>query len=167
MKKAFALLVVLACAAPSLLVAQPNVDPSKILAAFSSTIRTAGGEFMITVLQDRTIDPLFGTSPSRFAIRARARMATILFIQGVASKEFEFKPDVTVVQKGETLEGKASSIKNFTAGKVAKGASVQGLVELPKKLNLYDPFKVMMGGQTAEFNISADDVTDYGNKDPK
>ena len=91
-------------------------------------------------------------------------MATILYIQGVAGKEFELKPDVTVSQKGETLEGKGSSVKNFTGGKVAKGQAVQGLVELPKKLNLYEPFKVMMGGQTAEFNLDANDVTDYGNK---
>ena len=163
MKKACVLIVLLACAAPSML-AQPAVDPQKIMAAFSSTIKTGGGEFMVTVLNDRTIDALFGTSPSRFAIRTRARMATILFIQGVAGKEFELKPDVTVVQKGETLEGKPSSMKNFTAGKVAKGATVQGMVELPKKINLYDAFKVVMGGQTAEFNLNPDDVTDYGNK---
>ena len=94
-------------------------------------------------------------------------MATILYIQGAARKEFDFKPDVTVVQKGETLESKPSSIKNFTAGKLAKGDIVQGMVELPKKLDLYEPFKVIMGGQTAEFQLSPDDVKDYGNKDPK
>jgi hypothetical protein len=127
-------------------------------------IKTGGGEFMITIVNDRTVDPLFGSSPSRFAIRARARMATIFFIQGVANKEFEFKPDVTVIQKGETLTGATSSVKNFTAGKIAKGQPVQGLVEMPKKLNLYEPFDVKIGGQTAEFRLSPDDVTDFGNK---
>ncbi len=33
-------------------------------------------------------------------------------------------------------------MKNFTGGKVAKGETIQGLVELPKKLDLYEPFKV-------------------------
>jgi hypothetical protein len=163
MKKAFILLAVLACAAPSIL-AQPSNDPAKMLQIFSAPIKTAGGDFTVTVLNDRTIDPLFGTSPSRFAIRTRARMATILFIQGMATKDFDFKPEVTVTQKGETLTGQASSVKNFTAGKIPKGQMIQGLVEFPKKLNLYEPFNVMMGGQTAEFRLNAEDVTDYGNK---
>jgi hypothetical protein len=165
MKKIFALTTVLAWVVPAMLGAQPTADPTKMLQIFSAPIKTAGGDFTITILNDRTIEPLFGTSPAKFAIRTRSRMATILFIQGVANKEFELKPDVTVSQKGETLEGKASSIKNFVPGKVAKGQSVQGMVELPKKLNLYEPFKVMMGGQTAEFALNGDDVTDYGNKD--
>ena len=163
MNRPFLLVAVLVYAAAAL-GAQPAVDPAKMLQIFSAPIKTGGGEFTVTILNDRTIDPLFGTSPSRFAIRTRARMATILYIQGVAGKEFDFQPDVTVTQKGETLEGKGSSIKNFTPGKLAKGQAVQGLVELPKKLNLYEPFKVIMGGQTAEFQLNPDDVTDYGNR---
>jgi len=167
MKKVFALLALLACAAPSGLLAQPNVDPAKVLAAFSTIIKTGGGDFTVTVLNDRTVDLLIGTSPARIAIRTRARMGTILYIQGVANKEFEFKLDVTVVKKGDTIEGKSSSIRHFTPEKVAKGETVQGMAEFPKKVNLYDPFKVMMGGQTAEFSLNPDDVREYGNKDPK
>lgn len=147
-----------------MLVAQPAVDPAKMLQIFSAPIKTGGGEFTITIVNDRTIDPLFGSSPSRFAIRTRARTATIFFVQGMANKDFEFNPDLTVTQKGETLTGAASSVKNFTAGKIAKGQVVQGLVEMPKKLNLYEPFDVKIGGQKAEFRLSPDDVTDYGNK---
>ena len=52
----------------------------------------------------------------------------------IDGKEFEFKPDVTVPQKGETLTGTPSNMKNFVAGKVAKGDRVQGMVELPSGL---------------------------------
>jgi hypothetical protein len=164
MKNVLILVAALAGAAPVVLVAQPPVDPIKMLQVFSAPVKTAGGDFTVTVMNDQTVEALFGTSPSKIAIRTRSRMATILFIQGVAGKDFDFKPIVTVVQKGETLEGTPSSIKNFTAGKIAKGQTVQGMVEFPKKLNLYEPFKVMMGGQAAEFNLDANDVKDYGNK---
>jgi len=164
MKNGLILLAAIACAAPSILVAQPAADPAKMLQIFSAPIKTGGGEFTITIVNDSTLDPLFGSSPSRFAIRTRARMATIFFVQGVANKDFEFNPELTVTQKGETLTGAASSVKNFTAGKIAKGQTVQGLVEMPKKINLYEPFDVKIGGEKAEFRLNLDEVRDYGNK---
>jgi hypothetical protein len=87
-----------------------------------------------------------------------------LFIQGNATKDFEFDPTVKVEQKGKTLDGKSSSMKNFTAGKVAKGQQIQGMVELPEKVDLYAPFKVTLNGKTVEFRLSEDDVRDYGNR---
>ena len=45
-------------------------------------------------------------------------------------------------------------MKNFTGGKVAKGEVVQGLVELPKKLDLYEPFKFTISGESVEFRIN-------------
>ena len=53
-------------------------------------------------------------------------------------------------------------MKNFAGGKVAKGDQIQGLVELPKKLDLYEPFKVTVGGQSVDFSLNEDDVRDYG-----
>ena len=165
MRNVFLCVMMLACAGPAMLVAQGvGGDPVKMVQMFSAPIKTDGGEFTVTLLNDKTIDALFGTAPTKLAIRTRARMATIFLIQGAAGKEFQLKLDVTVVQKGETLVGKPSNITNFAAGKIAKGDKVQGMVELPKKLNLYEPFKVVMGGQSAEFNLDPSDVKDYGNK---
>jgi hypothetical protein len=164
MKRALVVFVTFACAATALLAAQGVSDQTKALQSLSAPIKTDGGEFMIVVLTDPTVEAIFGTSPTKVAIRTRSHMATILFIEGVAKKDFDFKPDVTVTQKGETLEGKASSMKNFTAGKITKGTEVQGLVELPKKLNLYDPFKVTMNGQTAEVRLDPDAVREYAGK---
>ena len=116
------------------------------------------------LLNDRTVEALFGTSPAKAAFRTKARMTSVFFVQGTANKEFELKPEVTVTQKGETLPGKITPMKNFTGGKVAKGDQLQGLVELPKKLDLYEPFKVTVAGQNVDFNLNDDDVRDYGNR---
>ncbi len=45
-------------------------------------------------------------------------------------------------------------MKNFAGGKVAKGETIQGLAELPKKIDLFEPFKVTVGGDTVDFRLS-------------
>ena len=161
-RKALAL-VAFACAVPMIAGAQ-QTDPGKMMQIFSQTVRTDGGNLQVVVLNDRTVDAVFGNSPAKAAFRSKARMTTVFFVQGTTSKEFTFDPQLTVVQKGETLQGKATSMKNFTAGKVAKGEVIQGLVELPKKLDLFEPFKLTLAGQTIDFRLSSDDVREYGNR---
>jgi len=162
MKKVLALLVVASCALPVL--AAQQVDNAKMLQMFSAQARPDWGNLNVILLNDRTVEALFGASPAKAAFRTKARMTSVFFVQGTANKEFEFKPEITVTQKGETLAGKVTPMKNFAGGKVAKGEQLQGLVELPKKLDLYDSFKVTVGGQSVEFNFNEDDVRDYGNR---
>ena len=163
MKKAFVLLVVAACTLPVFARAQ-QADNQKMLQMFSSQARADWGNISVILLNDRTVEALFGASPAKAAFRTKARMTSVFFIQGTANKEFEFKPEVTVTQKGETLTGKVTPMKNFEGGKVKKGDQLQGLVELPKKLDLYESFKVTVGGQNVDFNLNEDDVRDYGNR---
>ena len=162
MKKVLALLVVAACALP-VFAAQP-ADNAKMLQIFSAQARPAWGSLNVILLNDRTVEALFGASPAKAAFRTKARMTSVFFVQGTANKEFEFNPEITVSQKGETLAGKITPMKNFAGGKVAKGEQLQGLVELPKKLDLYESFKVTVGGQSVDFNLSEDNVRDYGNR---
>ena len=163
MKKVLALLAVAACALPVFVSAQ-QVDNGKMLQAFSAQGRADWGNLQVVLLNDRTVEALFGTSPAKAAFRTKARMTSVFFIQGTANKEFELTPDVTVTQKGETLTGKVTPMKNFAGGKVSKGDQIQALAELPKKLDLYETFKVTVGDTTVDFNLRDDDVRDYGNR---
>lgn len=163
MKKVLALLVVAACALPVASIAQ-QADNGKMLQIFSAQARPDWGNLQVVLLNDRTVDALFGSSPAKAAFRTKARMTTVFFVQGTVNKAFELTPEVTVSQKGETLTGKITPMKNFAGGKVAKGDQLQALVELSKKLDLYDPFKVTVSGQGVDFNLSDDDVRDYGNR---
>jgi hypothetical protein len=163
MKKVLGFLIVAACVLPAFVRAQ-QIDNAKALQMFSAQSRADWGNLQVILLNDRTVEALFGTSPAKAAFRTKARMTSVFFIQGTVSKEFEFKPEVTATQKGETIPGKVTPMKNFAAGKIAKGEQMQGLVELPKKLDLYETFKVTVGGQSVDFNLNEDDVRDYGNR---
>ena len=162
MKNVFALLVIAACAVP--VVTAQQADNAKMLQMFSSQARPDWGNLNVILLNDRTVEALFGSSPAKAAFRTKARMTSVFFIQGTVNKAFEFNPEVTVTQKGETLTGKVTPMKNFAAGKIAKGEQIQGLVELPKKLDLYESFKVTVGGQAVDFNLNEDDVREWGNR---
>jgi len=167
MKKAFALaaLAVLAvCTFPVVAGAQNAADPAKMVQAFSVPLKLDGANMQVIILNDRTVEALFPQSPAKAALRTKGRMTTVFFIQGNVTKDFEFDPTVKVEQKGKAIEGKASSMKNFTAGKIAKGQQIQGMVEMPEKVDLYEPFKVTLSGKTVEFRLSEDDVRDYGNR---
>ena len=162
MKKVLALLAVAACALPVLVGAQG--DNAKMLQIFSAQQRTDWGNLQVIVLNDRTVEALFAQSPAKAAFRTKARMTSVFFVQGTVNKEFELKPEVTVVQKGKTLAGKVTSMKNFAGGKVAKGETIQGLAEMPEKIDLFEPFKVTVGTNSVDFRLVADDIRDYGNR---
>ena len=58
----------------------------------------------------------------------------------------------------------AAALTLIRSGKVAKGETISGLVEMPKKLDLYEPFRLTLSGQTIEFRLNEDDLRDYGNR---
>jgi hypothetical protein len=164
MKKVFALLVLVACALPVAAAAQSATDPAKMVQVFSNALKLDGATLQIVLLNDRTVEALFPQSQAKAALRTKGRMTTVFFISGTTTKDLTFDPALKVEQKGKTLDGKASSMKNFVAGKVAKGEQIQGMVELPEKLDLYEPFKLTLNGKSVEFRLNEDDVRDYGNR---
>ena len=164
MKKVFAVLVLAACVLPIAAGAQSATDPAKMVQVFSNSLKIDGATLQIVLLNDRTVEALFPQSQAKAALRTKGRMTTVFFISGNVTKELTFDPAVKVEQKGKTFDGKSSSMKNFVAGKVAKGEQIQGMVELPEKLDLYEPFKLTLNGKSVEFRLNEDDVRDYGNR---
>ena len=169
MKKVFTVLVLAACALPIAAGAQSATDPAKMVQVFSNALKIDGAILQIVLLNDRTVEALFPQSPAKAALRTKGRMTTPPFAIPAATiaiciGELTFDPAVKVEQKGKTFDGKSSSMKNFVAGKLAKGEQIQGMVELPEKLDLYEPFKLMLNGKTVEFRLNEDDVRDYGNR---
>src|SRR5262245_61651640 len=114
MRKMFAALLLAACAAPAVLSAQGAADPAKMVQIFSNPIKTDGATLQVILLNDRTVEALFPQSPAKAALRTKGRMTTVFFIQGNVTKDMDFDPTVTVEQKGKKIEGKPSSMKNFT-----------------------------------------------------
>ena len=86
MKKVLALVVAAACAVPVFARAQ-QADNAKMLEAFSAQARVDWGNLQVILLNDRTVEALFGTSPAKAAFRTKARMTTVLFIQGTTKKD--------------------------------------------------------------------------------
>ncbi len=164
MRKILAVLLLAAFTLPAQLAAQSATDPAKMVQVFSNALKTDGATLQVVLLNDRTVEALFPQSPAKAALRTKGRMTTVFFISGNVTKDMDFDPTVVVEQKGKKLDGKVSSMKNFTAGKVPKGQQIQGMVELPEKLDLYEPFKVTVSGKSVEFRLNEDDVRDYGNR---
>jgi hypothetical protein len=164
MKKVIVLLVLMACAFPIRADAQSATDPAKMVQVFSNVLKIDGANLQVILLNDRTVEALFPQSAAKAALRTKGRMTTVFFITGTVTKDLDFDPALKVEQKGKTFEGKASGMKNFVAGKVAKGQQIQGMVELPEKLDLYEPFKVTLSGKSVEMRFNEDDVRDYGNR---
>jgi hypothetical protein len=93
MKKVLALLVVAACALPVFAGAQ-QADNAKMLQAFSAQARPDWGNLQVVLLNDRTVEALFGSSPAKAAFRTKARMTSVFFVQGTVTTEFELKLDL-------------------------------------------------------------------------
>ena len=154
MRKALFALLVAALAVPAMLAGQAP-DSGAALKDFSKSLNSNGVNLSLVLLNDKTIEVLF-QAPTKFAMRARARMATMVYVQGTPGKDIDFKTAFTIQQGGEPIEGKAVNIKNFDNVKVAKGARIDGVVEFPTKVNLTKPFKVANGTDVVEFKLSAD-----------
>jgi hypothetical protein len=61
------------------------------------------------LLNDRTVDVLF-EAPGKYAMRARARMATTFFVQGTPEKDIQLDSRFVVEQDGQTVAGTSHNI---------------------------------------------------------
>src|SRR5438309_1641065 len=105
--------------------------------------RVLPGEMPLTLvyLNDKTV-PIMFQPPTLYAIRAQAKQATILYVQGVANKAVQIDTtNFTIEQNNESVDSMPSNIKHFEKGtaSVPKGERVDGLLTFAKVVSVSQP----------------------------
>jgi hypothetical protein len=136
--------------APALDSAQKAV----IIKEFTRAGNLNGVMLSFVLLNNKTVEALF-SGEGKYSIRARANMATMFYVQGVPEKDITLDPKFAVEQDGKSFAGEAISMKNLKAGAVAKGARIEGLIQLSQKIDVSQPFIIKDGqSKLAEFKLS-------------
>lgn len=135
----------------------PAPDERQSAATMREFTRTAKGDGLIynfVLLNNRTVDLLF-SEESKYAMRARANMATVFYVQGITEKDTVLNPQFEVIQDGKTIPVETVNMKNLQAGPLAKGTRISGLIQLSQKINVTQPFVIKSGkNASAEFKLS-------------
>ena len=139
--------------APTQPPAEPKPDPS-ILKEFTRSVKLDNLVMNFVLINDKTADVLF-QPPGKYAIRARARMSTLLYLQGTPDKDLkQVDTQFKCEQDGQTMNGTAMNIKNFEGNAVAKGTRIEGLIQFEKKIDPTHAFKVHNANMSVEFKLS-------------
>ncbi len=154
MRKAAMVALVCLLAGTVALAQEQSPNPkTAVLKEFTRTAQLDGLTLSFVLLNDRTVDALF-EAPGKYAMRARARMATTFYVQGMPEKDIQLDTKFVVEQDGQTLVGTAHNIKNFTAGAVAKGTRIDGILQMEKKLDLSHAFRIKGDNADIEFKLT-------------
>ncbi len=130
-------------------------DPS-ILKEFTRSVSVNGIMMNFVLVNDKTVEILF-QAPSKYSLRARARMSTLFYVQGTPDKDVDqVNTKFTMEQDGQTVDGTVINIKNFEGGAVTKGNRIDGLLQFEKKLDLTREFKIKGSKAVVDFKLSPD-----------
>jgi hypothetical protein len=147
-----ALIGLAAAVLPLSLGAQANDELTK----FMAVLQMDGIQLGAIHMNDRTIPILF-QPPTLYSMRARAKEATALFVQGVAEKDFELDTTTFTIEQAGTPTATATptSIHNFTKGKVkvAKGDRVDGVLTFTRLIDVNKAFILKHGKSMVEFRL--------------
>ena len=133
--------------------AQQSGDTSSAIKQFTRSGKFSGITLYFVHMNNRTVEALF-QAPTKYSMRARANMATMLYVQGTPDKDVTLATDFVLEQDGQTMNGTPFNIKNFQAGAVPKGERIDGIVQFEKKVDLSHPFTIKNGGDSIEFSLS-------------
>ena len=128
---------------------------AKQLAPFMQTLPLDGLPLGCVHLNDRTV-PLLFQPPTLYVMRARAKEATALYVQGTAEKDLELDTtNFTIEQDGQSSTATPTSIHNFTKGKVkvSKGERVDGVLTFTKLFDVNKAFVLKHGKTRVEFML--------------
>jgi hypothetical protein len=124
-----------------------------MLKQFTRTMNVDGIMMNFVYLNDRTVDVLF-QPPGKYALRAQAKMSTLLYVQGTPEKEGKLDTKFYLEQDGETTEGVARNIKHFESGAVTKGERIDGILQFDRKLDLTHQFTIKSSKNSLKFKLS-------------
>jgi hypothetical protein len=150
MRNLFIAAAVVACL-PLAVVAQDTT-----LKDYSKTMQSDDLPLNIIHLNDKTV-PLLFKAPTLYQIRAKAKEATMVYVQAVVENNAELDTSsFTIEQDGMSYPGTPSSVRNFTKGKLKLklGDQVDGILSFPKLLDISKPFTVKHGRDRVEFKFT-------------
>lgn len=154
------LFVAAAAAALCLPLTVAGQDASQQLKDFTRLLPSDGLQLNLVHLNDKTTPVLF-QPPTLYAIRARAKEATAIYVQGIVEKNVELDTtDFSISQLDVSSPGTTTSIHNFTKGKLKlnKGDKVDGIVTFGKLIDVTKPFTVHHGRETVDFAFTPEQV---------
>ncbi len=134
---------------------QPQQEQSSaaMLKQFTRSMNVDGIMMSFVYLNDRTVDALF-QPPGKYAVRAQAKMATLLYVQGTPDKDGTLDTTFYLEQDGQTTEGAARDIKGFKSGAVTKGERINGILQFERKLDLTHQFTIKSSKNSLKFKLS-------------
>jgi len=136
----------------------PGANP---LADYTRQIKYDGLTMSIVLINSRTAEVLF-QPPMKYSMRARSAQQTVLYVQGTPQKDFDLSTAFSIEQEGQTIQGTATSIKNFVNGKVPAGQRIDGIVDFPEKVDTTKPFTVKNGKGEVQFVLTAEAIKALG-----
>ncbi len=133
---------------------QPRPESSAaMIKQFTRSMNVDGLMMSFVYLNDRTVDVLF-QPPGKYALRAQARMSTLLYVQATPDKDGKLDTTFYLEQDGQTTQGMARNIKHFESGAVTKGERIDGILQFERKLDLTRQFTIKNGKTSLKFKLS-------------
>jgi len=138
-------------------------DDARALKALSVAVPIEGGPVWVTVVTDKTAKVLWRDAPAGESIRSdAANSGLVLYVMGIATKDFELAPNYSIQQDGKSVQGEAINIRNLSGGAVKRGESLLGLVVFHEKVDLSQPFTLNLCGGSVDVSLSAADLKQWG-----
>jgi hypothetical protein len=131
-------------------------DTAQVMKDYSRTMASDDLPLTLVHLNDKTVPVLF-QPPTLYAMRARAKEATTIYVQAVVENNVELDTTNFVLeQDGVSSTATPTSIHNFTKGKLKLklGDHVDGVLSFPKLVDVSKPFAVKHGHDRADFKFT-------------
>lgn len=141
-------------------------DLTDIVTDYVQRIENEEMSLMVVHLNDFTTDAFF-SPPTKYSLRAQARLNMMFFIQGVAKRDITVDTNYKVVQRDQSTQSIVTSLRtiainilNFEDGTlISEGEEFQGIISTPaQSINLRAPFDVQIGEFHLRFELSTDAV---------